>query len=110
MRDHGNVNQASSKGDRANRSLRDGRVRVFSLGTVFRARLHEGAQPQRTNVEATTSCGDRPRTPRTGLPQLPSVCKQVCDSQMKQEGPPWHSDWFSLLSCPDHVNTSALIG
>lgn len=56
----GNMNQASSKRDRDNWSLRDGRMRVFRLGTVLGARLNEGAQPQRMNVETTTSCGDRP--------------------------------------------------
>ena len=60
MKDHGNANQASSKTDREKWSLRDGRVRVFSLDTGLGARLNEGTQPQRMNMETTTSCGDRP--------------------------------------------------
>lgn len=74
------MNQASSKRDRDNWSLRDGRMRVFRLGTVLGARLNEGAQPQRMNVgKPLPVVGTGPMTHRTGPPQLPSVCKQVCE-------------------------------
>lgn len=99
----GTMNQGSGKRDGKNRSLRDGKERVFAPDVVLGVRWNE----------MTVETIDREDSPTAHLSDFTNhlvFANSSRNDRVRQEGDLWRSNRFSLLSCPDDVNTCGLIG